>query len=149
MLEEDAVSATECGLAVAPRVPGEAHSRSRVEEVPFHTAHRHSRCDAALDNSIRQPVDEQVADAAIRIYRGDTWLIVRWVKVEGLLLLLPISSKQAHPQSKIQREVVGGVPVILEVRFQNLIAVVVFETPVLLPVARDLSEQQVGKSIPG
>src|SRR2546422_6142121 len=53
---------------------------------------------------IRRPPRSTLFPYTTLFRSGDTWLIVRWVKVEGLLLLLPISSKQAHPQSKIQRD---------------------------------------------
>ena len=71
------------------------------------------------------------------------------IEIEGKLLFIPIRTEQADAQPQIERQVTGDVPVILEVRLQNFVAVVILEPSVLLPETGNSSQQQVGERISG
>src|SRR6266849_4564503 len=53
VLEEDAVPAADCSLAISPWVIRKTDAGSGIEQVTFHAAHRNTGSHAALDNSVR------------------------------------------------------------------------------------------------
>src|ERR1700758_315696 len=97
MLEKDAVSAANCGLAISSRVVSKPDSWSRIEEVTLHAAHGHNRGHSTLNNSVGQIADRrhssigcQKIHGAIGIYAGLAGNVTRWIEVESLFLLFPI-----------------------------------------------------------
>src|ERR1700676_2356377 len=65
------------------------------------------------------------------------------IKVEGLLLCVPISLVQTEAHTKVQRQPVRNVPVVLEVRLKEFVAVVILDQMVLLAKAGNISQQEV------
>src|SRR5258708_31561993 len=75
--------------------------------------------------------------------------IVSRIKVECLMQPFAISAIEAQAQAQIESQVVCNAPVILEVRFHNLVAVVVLEQVILLSETRNLPQQQIRKRVAG
>src|SRR5260370_27764364 len=69
------------------------------------------------------------------------------IEVEGLLVALAVGSKQAQAETKIERQALRDAPVILKIRFHDLIPVVVFGLQVPLIVAGIISHQHIGKCV--
>ena len=147
MLVEDAVAASYRGLAVAIHIIGKTNAGRGIEQLSLHATDRNAGGYTALHNAVRQSVDEQVVHAAIGIDGGHSGLVVRRIEIECLLLLFAVGPEQAHPHAEIQGQATGDVPVILEIGFNDLVAVVVLDPLVLLPVAGDFAQQQVGEWI--
>ncbi len=101
MLEEDAVSAADCGLPISPRVIGKSDAGCGIEQVALHAADGHTGGHSALDNSIRQiphrrlhAIRRKVVHSAVWIDTGLTRDVTCRIKVESLLLLVAIGSVQ-------------------------------------------------------
>ncbi len=69
------------------------------------------------------------------------------IKVPGGVVDLAVGAKHADPQTQIKRQATGGVPIILEVWFEDFVAIVGLDGRFLLLEVCDLPEQQVGKGI--
>src|ERR1700732_5016404 len=67
--------------------------------------------------------------------------IVGRVPIPGVVVALMLGAKEAHTQTQIEGQAVGGVPVVLEVRFENLVAVVGLDRSFLLFELGDASCQ--------
>src|SRR5262249_16027666 len=79
----------------------------------------------------------------------DTGLVARGIKVERLVLFLAVRSIETHAHTQVQGQLAGDVEVVLEVRLQNLVAVVILDALILLTKAGDPAEKQVDERISG
>ena len=121
VFEEHSVAAPNRHFAVALRIPRKTDAGSGIEQVALHAAVGHSRRHAALHNSVERIPNDQpgrgIGAARARNVTSD-------VEVVFVVIALAVSSEQAHPQPEVQSQMAGNVPVILEVRLEDLVAVV-------------------------
>src|SRR5215831_12814257 len=99
---------------------------------------------AALDHA----VEGIPGNCAIRIDAGASRNILAGIKVEGLVIQLVVSAEEADTQPHVQSQIPPDMPVILEIRLKDFVAVVILGLRVLLAERRDVSHQQVGQSVP-
>ena len=144
VLEEDAVAPTEGPLAVALGIPGESKSRCGVEEMALHATVGHAPRDPALHPSVVRVANYQTR---VRIDAACSGNVMRGIKVPGGVMDLAVGAEHADPQTQVDGQATGGVPVILEVGFKDLIAVVGLDGCFFLLEVCHLPEQQVGKSV--
>ena len=171
MLEEDAVPAADCCFPVAFRIKSEADTGSGIEQVTLHTAHvgippnrgvRKSGCRdrppcaATLHHAI-----ERIAASIQRSRLGGVGAVGiihqgrirrvprRWIKIERPMVTLAISPEEAEPYSQIQGQPPGRMEVILEIRFQDFIAVVILGLGAGLGEVGDVAQEKIGKRIAG
>src|SRR5713101_4545769 len=172
MLEEDAVPPPNGHLAIAFGIPGEAKTRRRIEQMPLQTARISRRTDtgrcervergprniggssrtAALDDSIeRIPASRNkgsIRGATTLVNGGGVGSVERTrLEVKGPAVTLAVGSIEAEPQPEIQSKSLGHPPVVLEIRFNDPVAVVILSLQVGLLVLGDISHQQIGKRV--
>src|SRR5262249_13895889 len=100
---------------------------------------------AALDHA----VEGIPGNCAIRIDAGASRNILAGIKVEGLVIQLVVSAEEADTQPHVQSQIPPDMPVILEIRLKDFVAVVILGLRVLLTEGRDVSHEQVGKGVSG
>src|SRR5258708_15716270 len=71
------------------------------------------------------------------------------IKVEGLLVALAVGPKKAETQSKIQGEAFRYAPVVLEVGFDDFVAIVVLRRSAGLLVFVNITQQEVSERVAG
>src|SRR5271167_4306555 len=83
----------------------------------------------------------------------NAWCVARLevalVEIEGMQILLAVSAKETDTQTEIQRELLRDPPIILEIRFDDFVAVVIFGLEIRLLVLSDVPHQQIGIGISG
>src|SRR5262249_14180008 len=110
----------------------------------LHATLRHTT-SAAFDHA----VEGIPSYSAIRIDGAGSRHILLGIKIEGLVIQLVVSAEEADAQPHVQSQISLDVPVILQVRLKDFVAVVVFGLRVLLTEGRDVSHEQVGKGVSG
>src|SRR5581483_7155028 len=73
--------------------------------------------------------------------------VTGWIKVPDGMMEFEICPKQADTQAQIQCQAFGRVPIVLKVRFQNLVAVIGFDRGFLLSELRNITQKHVRKRI--
>src|SRR5579885_143526 len=86
-------------------------------------------------------------DASIVNDRGIAGVEYAGLEVEGVLIALSVGPEEAQATAEIQRQVPVDAPIILKVRFKNLVAVVILFGRVPLLVARNPAHQKVCKGV--
>src|SRR5262249_45715596 len=154
VFEEDAVAAANSPFAVAAGIPGEANARSGIIEFVLQAAPRNPG-GAALDEAI-----EKIASGGIEklrivgIIKGKQGRCVSGDplgrrEAKFLLVLFLIAAEEAPAESEVQGEFLGDAPIILEVGFEDFVAVVKEVLSADLRVAADLADEHVGERIAG
>src|ERR1700679_1739547 len=124
MIEEYAVSTSQGCSAVSKHIPRKSQARGGVEQMSLLASSRNSGT-AALHDSIeiprigsRQRIGEPGVSKQVSVGSNE-YLIGRIVgqriEVECILLFLVIRSKQAEPQSQVQREVRSDVEIVIDI----------------------------------
>ncbi len=63
------------------------------------------------------------------------------------MISFAISTEQAQPHPEVQGQPIRDVPVVLEVRFHDLVAVVVLDRCILLSERSDVPQKEIGKRV--
>src|SRR5579871_6914351 len=120
----------------------------------LHAAPRHASY-AALNLTIERISNPRhqrarlASDGAIDVnLRSIGWIVGCRIEVIGLLVFFPISTVEADAQSQVQCQVSSNVPVILEIRLHDLVAVVVFQLQISLTIRGNSPGQEICESIP-
>src|SRR6185437_6193529 len=154
MVVEDAVSTTDGGLSITPWIESKANPRSSVEQVTGHASDRHTAGTTA-----NHPI-ERVAgvgdDGAALTSHIAIHVVYRrrvcshpfcGIEIIGVLVLLAIGSKQTDAKTEVQCQPASSVKIVLEVGFDNFVAVVILGLCARLTEAENISQQKVGKRI--
>src|SRR5579864_3611543 len=132
MIEENSVATTDGSLAVTFRIECKTQAWSCVEQMSLHASDGNAS-DAALHHAVerisRAGNDGSGLASRIAIRVVNQRSLGRapdgGIEVVGLVIALAIGSEQADSEAKIQSQTVSNTKIILEVRFQNFVAVVV------------------------
>src|SRR5262249_38472366 len=84
---------------------------------------------------------------AIRIDAGASRHILAGIEIEGLVIQFVGSAENADADPPVQSQISPDMPVILEIRLKDFVAVVILGLRVLLTEGRDVSREQVGESV--
>ncbi len=71
------------------------------------------------------------------------------IKAEGVPVAFAISAVEAQTQAEVESKFLGDPPIILEVGFDDVVAVVVFGLKIDLRILSDFTREQVGKRVSG
>src|SRR5437899_2646861 len=135
MLEESSVTTTDRCFAIAPGIPCKTDSGCRIEPMRLHATVGDSRRHSTLHDSVRQICDRdwlvgvrsKPGNRTIWADYGLTGNVVRWIKIVSLVLLFTVGFEQTQAQTEIHGELVRDAPVVLEIRFKQLVTVVVLD----------------------
>ena len=152
MLEKNSIAGADSHLAVAPGIEGKANARRGIEQVPAHATGMNSVAPAMHHagqggNTLPRSEDQRA------IVQRDRWrnrgIVGRGLEVVSLAFGFVITAHQADAHAEIQREPPADVPIILQIRLKNFVAIVVFDVLIGLGKIGDIPDQQVGKAVAG
>ncbi len=139
MFKENTIAGADGGSAVAPRIPRETHARRGVKEMSFHATCGRATNTAADKTQIADNTGVQLKRNGVKGHHISTkekiaihrvngefpGIESRRIPVPGVAVLFPVSTEQAHAQAEIQGKSGLDSPIVLDVGFRNLKALVV------------------------
>src|SRR5262249_45692647 len=125
-------------------------------EVPVHAARRNS-ASPALHHAIEGIAGVGHDRAGLRGQRPIEIVHLRGlggtplgrVKVVSVMISLVVSAEEADSQTQVHRQILGGVEVILEIRFEYFVPVVILGLRAGLSEVGDLAHQKISEGISG
>ena len=148
VFEENAIAATNCGLAVSLGSKANPIRGAGLNRCPF----MHPTGTPAVTPHCTIPFERiyrsQSRSAGDRVDWWDRQCRRDGIKIECLMVALTIGAEEADAQPEFNVSRSGHVPVILEVRLKNFVTVVVLHAD-LLPKLRMLPSSRSAKGLPG